>query len=98
MKSASEAYLEDMIVACIDGNDITHRQMKDAFDLVCNPDNWKLPIDTYIENPGEHMLEVIKDAVMYFTGTTAYFRRVPETSGKDTFRVRAEGYYVGIGA
>lgn len=89
---------DSMIVACIDGKDITHGQMKEAFEMVCDPENWKNPIDARIENPGAHKREVIKDAIMYFTGTTAYFRRVLESSGKDTFHITAKGYYIGIGA
>lgn len=90
--------IDNEIATVINGKDITVKELRDAFDMVCDKDNWKNPIDARIENPGAHMREVIKDAIMYFTGSTAYFRRVVEDSGRDTFHITAKGYYLAIGA
>jgi hypothetical protein len=84
---------DSMIVACINGQDVTHGEMKAAFEMVCDKENWKNPIDVRIDNPGDQKLEIIKDAVMYFAGCTAYFRPVG-----DTIHVTAKGYYIAMGA
>jgi hypothetical protein len=85
--------IDNMIATTINGKSITVAELRSAFEMVCDSSNWKNPIDVRIDNPGDHMLEVIKDAVMYFAGCTAYFR-----PHEDTVHVTAKGYYLAIGA
>ena len=86
------------VVSEVNGKPVTHGELSDAFDLVADPENWKNPIDARIENPGAEMRALIAEAVVYFTGSTAHFRRVIESCGKDTFHITAKGYYLTIGA
>lgn len=67
-------------------------ELLQAFNKVCNKDNWKLPIDAMIERSEE---EIIREAVIYFTGCEPSFQHVPG-SGKS--RVTAVGYYNAVGA
>lgn len=86
------------IVGEVNGEPVSRGELKEAFDLVADPENWKNPIDIRIENPGADMIEKIKEAVVFFTGSTCHVRRVVESSGRDTFHITAKGYYLAIGA
>jgi hypothetical protein len=70
----------------------THEQLSAAFNLVKNPENWKLRIDATV--PGETDVMLLHSAVEFFTGGGAEI-----VSQKDgTLRVTASGYYACIGS
>ena len=68
-------------------------EMTEAFNRVCNKENWKNPIDTTIRAT-EKDLDVIHDAIVFFTGSMADIWKVR----KGMYRVQAAGYYLTIGA
>lgn len=64
---------------------------KAAFDRVCDPINWKLPIDC--EVPADADLYAIQDAIEHFTGSSPKFAMT-----RLGWRVQAAGYYAVCGA
>lgn len=65
--------------------------MKAAFDRVCDPRNWKNPINAIIQNIS---LDLVHDAVIHFTGSVP----VVDDLGNGWSQIRAKGYYLTIGA
>ena len=47
------------------------KELEDAFDFVCNRDDWRAPIDAVIPSEKE---QVVREAIVYFTGTEPTFR------------------------
>ena len=82
------------IVTQIDGRDVTHGELDDAFNRVKNPEHWKYPIDATIEIADLHEQRMIAEAVVYFCGCVAEIVRV----GRNRYRVTAIGYFAAIGA
>lgn len=75
----------------------THEQLTEAFRLVGNKENWKLPIDAIVPLTAD--ISLIKDAVAYFTGGLPDV--IParnEMGGLKGYRVISEGYYYHIGS
>lgn len=76
-------------------SDLTFGRSEDelhaAFDKVCDPVNWKMPIDTTV--PADADQNLISDAIIYFTGS------VPDIYPEDDhLRVEAAGYYNSVGS
>lgn len=67
----------------------TAKQLKEAFDKVCDPNDWKNPIKTVISLNENR--EIIREAIIYFTGTIPIF----VTNGKE-INVSALGYRMGL--
>ena len=70
----------------------TREQLLEAFELVENKTNWKLPIDKTIDSKD---VEVVGKAIPYFTGSIAHFTPI---MGTNQVRVQASGYYEAVGA
>lgn len=71
--------------------------LKDAFELVENKQNWKLPINAVVSLQlgfEEAQLKLLKEAVIHFTGSVPTFKAVTKTK----IRVVAAGYYKAVGA
>ena len=66
-----------------------HDVLDAAFKKVQNAKHWKDPIDAFID---EGDRDVVREAITYFTGTTAEFAPV---TGTNQLRVRAIGYRMG---
>jgi hypothetical protein len=66
-------------------------ELRAAFALVKNQDNWKLPVDATV--PADADRDAIDAAVIYFTGGPAAFVKV-----RSGWRVVAAGYYACIGS
>jgi hypothetical protein len=75
------------------GMNYSRAELKAAFELVENKENWKLPIDAVV--PYESKLDQIREAVIFFAGCTPRFTLSPS---KGFVRVRAAGYYMAVGA
>lgn len=71
----------------------TQEQMKAAFDMVKNPENWKYVIDIVVDYPGIENLNCVREAIIHFTGS---FPEIKDVGGK--VRIQAAGYYATIGA
>lgn len=71
----------------------SQEQLTAAFDKVKDPENWKNPINRTVVLP-ESEWPVTHAAIAFFTGSEAVI--FPRANGKA--RVRANGYYLTIGA
>ena len=73
------------------GTRYSRDQLKAAFDMVANPENWKLEVRGTIPAPA---WDVVREAVVFFTGS------VPSYTVREDGRldVTALGYYAIIGA
>lgn len=68
-------------------------RMREAFRLVQDRDNWKMPVDAVIpDTPG--IRELVSDAVIFFAGCLPEI--IPLPDGK--IRVTAIGYYNAVGS
>jgi hypothetical protein len=70
----------------------TREQLSAAFNLVKNPENWKLPVDAVIS--AGVSTDLVSSAIAFFAGCPAEFQPAPEGG----FRVTAAGYYACIGS
>lgn len=68
----------------------TAKQLDEAFSLVADRTDWKLPIEATV--PADADRDLIYDAVTYFTGSTPGFTQKPDGS----WLVTAEGYYLAM--
>jgi hypothetical protein len=65
-------------------------ELKEAFDSVCNKENWKMPINAVIASDNE---AVVRAAIIYYAGCE------PTFDFCDNFlQVEAVGYYIAVGA
>lgn len=67
-----------------------------AFNSVCDKENWKMPIEALVN--GDADLDLIRAAVVYFTGSVPTFDPVDPVDNTTLIFVRAAGYYNAIGA
>lgn len=97
----------NQIVAKVNGRDVTRRELRDAFKRVENPHHWKNRIDATIDATSDEELLMIREAVIFFTGSVPTFERVgsivvPGVIGFSVMgarvRVRAAGYFATCGA
>lgn len=83
------------VVATINGKPVTQSEFKTAFDRVANKKNWKFAIDKKIEVANDFELNIIAQAVVFFTGSVP---QICVTSKPGVYHVYADGYYACIGA
>lgn len=69
----------------------TRGQLKTAFEKVQNRDHWKGPINEFLDDQTDEDLEMIREAVSFFTATVTTIKRLP--SGR--VHVTAKGYWNG---
>lgn len=72
-------------------------ELREAFDLVADKSNWKLPIDAAVPDMTLGLAKRIRVAVIWFTGSVPKFRIAVKANG-NTWTVRADGYYKAVGA
>jgi hypothetical protein len=66
---------------------------REAFSLVCNPVNWKLPISAKVP---KESCDLFREAVIFMTGSVPEFASI---SGDQTnMMMYADGYYAAVGA
>lgn len=66
-------------------------ELRRAFHLVANQENWKYPIDAKVS---ANLQRVVGLAITFMTGSDATF----QDAGHGLIRVVAEGYYSAVGA
>src|SRR5262245_2846710 len=91
--------LNTLVVATVMGKPVTRGELSTAFDRVAAKGNWKNPINTVVEIANDFDMAVIKEAVIFFTGSVPEFHA--RGGGKLPgchYRVTAKGYYLTIGA
>ena len=87
----AHAKWERETVATASGHTIA--QLREAFDRVQNPEDWKLPIDATLKASVEER-RLISEAVIHFTGSTVEWTNF----GRGRWNAKAAGYYAAIGA
>jgi hypothetical protein len=70
-------------------HNVYHEEMVEAFDLVADPDDWKAPVDGFID---EVDLVAVAAAVTYFTATVA---RATPGPIPGRYHITADGYRAG---
>jgi hypothetical protein len=73
----------------------TRRELKEAFELVQDTQNWKNPINRMVPTCSGADLNLITSAVVFFAGCVPTFR-VDRKTGCTI--VKAAGYYAAVGA
>lgn len=99
MVAKIEAESAAMVVDRIDGRDVTRAELKLAFDAVADKANWKNPIDKVVDlDP--FTMQMVRQAVIFFAGCVPTFEPLTgsTTSGMRKYRVKADGYYIAVGA
>ena len=77
----------------------TQKELHIAFNLVVNKSNWKDPTCTKISKENLDKYEqVIRDAVWYYTGSSAEFTYDIDSIGRKTYWCEFDGYYMCIGS
>ena len=77
----------------------TQKELHEAFNLVVNKSNWKDPTCTKISKENLDKYEqVIRDAVWYYTGSSAEFTYDIDSIGRKTNWCEFDGYYMCIGS
>lgn len=85
---------------------VTRGALEDAFNLVCDKDHWKNPIDCKVQLTDDQVC-MIADAVTFFAGCVPTFKHLPPHGNvqfnnggvpERLYQVTAEGYYKAVGA
>jgi hypothetical protein len=99
LAAKEKAESEAQVVANVMGRIVTRGELSKAFDAVANKANWKLPINASVDLD-EFTKAMVAEAVVFFTGSKAKFKRLTGTTtgGIGRYRVTAAGYYAAIGA
>ncbi len=79
------------------GTVYSRAELREAFELVQDETNWKMPINAAIP---EYMRDVVEEAVVFFAGCRPTFTVVNPAARKAQRRlnVKAIGYYAAVGA
>lgn len=72
-------------------------RLTEVFDLVKDPENWKLPVDAFVEE-GQATVGEIDAAVIFFTGSVPDIYPCEASGGRQGYAVLADGYYEAVGA
>ncbi len=94
----------DFVAFTIDGKDYHQSDVIQTFKQVAPKDNWKNPIDAKVAIKNGHDLEVLLRSIAFLTGSVA--EAVPAGEKRNgnykktctIYRIRADGYYLSIGA
>jgi hypothetical protein len=92
------AQLNAEVVATIADKAVTRGQLNTAFDAVKNAEHWKNPINAVIDAATLEKIggeAVLTEAVIFFAGCAP---TIAPARKRGTFRVRAVGYWVAVGA
>jgi hypothetical protein len=79
------------------GTIFSRAELREAFEMVEDPANWKNPIDAAIP---AYMRDCVEEAVVFFAGCRPTFEAVNPKARRSMrrLRVRAVGYYAAVGA
>lgn len=90
----TQEVLNDLDNQIIPEYNLTRGELKSHFEKVQNPEGWKLPINVVIDIVDLKDMELIRNAVIFFTGSVPKFYSI----GLNKYRVKAAGYYAAMGA
>jgi len=79
------------------GTVYSRADLREAFEAVEDPSNWKMPIDAAIPAWAE---DITREAVIFFAGCVPTFEEINPKARRSVrrLRVRAVGYYAAVGA
>jgi len=79
------------------GTIFSRAELKEAFEMVQDPTNWKNPIDAAIP---AYMKDAVEEAVIFYAGCRPTFEEVNKRARRSMrrLRVKAVGYYAAVGA
>lgn len=66
--------------------------MRTAFDQICDPEDWKGPIDCIVPCG---VVNVYVQAIQFMTATTPTSERCADATGNPSFRLQSVGYRAG---
>jgi hypothetical protein len=89
LKSIGETNFNDTVVS---DRGYTRGQLDEAFKLIANSKNWKFPVDAVIDSD---KFPICDEACVFFTGSKL---EIVESLTTHLIRVKADGYYLTIGA
>lgn len=72
-------------------------RLTEVFDLVKDPENWKMPVDGFVPE-GQATVREIECAVIFFTGSVPDIYPCEASGGRQGYAVLAAGYYEAVGA
>ena len=93
-----QAKLNAKVVAHRAGHAYTLGELHRYFNMVCDLNNWKLPIDKVALLQTERDVYGMHEAVVWFTGSVPHLAVNRFTPEGIEYRVTAAGYYAAIGA
>jgi len=70
----------------------SQEELRGAFNLVCDKTDWKKDIKATV--PSDTNLDLVREAVIHFTGSVPFFIRQKDGN----IKVVADGYYLSVGA
>ena len=70
-------------------------EMNEAFTRVQDPRDWRNPIDCVVRIDSRTELDLIVEAIDFYTATEASVRQVGSSRASRVFRVTAVGYRLG---
>ena len=82
---------EEMDQMVVTSQGFTRGQLKDAFDRICDQDNWKMPFHCIVSGWD---IELYNEACMFFTGARL---EIIDYSSSD-YKCYCKGYYNAVGA
>jgi hypothetical protein len=85
------------VVGQVQGQPVTRGELSLAFARVQNRTNWKLAVDATVTLATNREILVLREAVIFFTGSVPTFSVVISPDGL-RYRVQAAGYYAAVGA
>ena len=85
-------------IAPTNTREYSEEELHSAFDRVKNKEHWKLPIRCTIDYKDEDDIDLIRESIIYFTGSVPDIDVRELKNGKKRVKVSAVGYYIAIGA
>ncbi len=73
-------------------------ELRESFDLVAPKTNWKDPIDAIVELGTDRDVALMREAVVFMTGSVPVITPAGRPGSIEKFRVEADGYFHAIGA
>lgn len=78
------------------GTKYSREELLDAFNMVCNKANWKMPI--HGEMIDKRDIDITREAIIFFTGSVPTFTQPFNNGFESQVIVKAAGYYAVCGA
>jgi len=84
----------NQVVGNVNGKPVTRGELMKYFDMVADKANWKNPINARVKLAANEVA-MLTEAVIFFTGSVP---TILPMARKGEYKVKANGYYLTIGA